>query len=105
MVLLVELAAVTPALAAAGAALAGAGVVFALNRRWAFRDPRPLDVRQVLAFAAVAGGSALINAGVVHLLAGVLRLAYLAAKAVSAAVVFLTWSYPVQARLVFAPRS
>jgi hypothetical protein len=54
------------------------------------------------AFAVVAGGSAILNAGFVHLFAGVLHLFYLAAKALSAAVVFATWSYPVQSRFVFA---
>ena len=53
----------------------------------------------------VALGAAVISAGMVHLLAGMLRIAYLVAKAVSACVVFATWTYPVQARLVFAPRS
>jgi putative flippase GtrA len=105
MVLMVELLYVGYASAAAASALAGAVVVFVLNRYWAFRDPRPLGVRQLLVFAVVAGGSAVITAGVVHLLAGVLRVAYLAAKAVSAGVVFLTWSYPAQSRLVFAQRS
>jgi len=105
MVLLVEVVSLGYGAAAAGAALVGAVAVFMLNRAWAFRDTRPLGARQVMAFAIVAGGSMLINAGVVHLLAGVLRVAYLAAKAVSAGVVFVTWSYPAQARLVFAQRS
>jgi len=105
MALLVELVYFAPAAAAAVSALFGAVVCFTLNRAWAFRDKRPLDARQLAAFAVVAGGSALINAGVVHLLAGVLRLAYLLAKAVSAGVVFVTWTYPAQSRLVFAHRS
>ncbi len=105
MVLLVEVVRLGYAPSAALAALLGAVVCFAMNRWWAFRDPRPLSFRQVGAFAVVAVGSALITAGVVHVLAGVLRLAYLAAKAVSAGVVFLTWSYPAQSRLVFATRS
>lgn len=105
MVVFVELVALTFAPAAAAASMIGAGVCFFLNRRWAFRDRTPLGLRQVGAFVIVAIGAAVINAGVVHLLAGMLRVAYLGAKAVSACVVFATWTYPVQARLVFAPRS
>ena len=105
MALLVELLYVGYAPAAAASALVGAVVVFVLNRQWAFRDSRPLGARQLLGFAVVACGSAIITAGVVHVLAGVLRVAYLAAKAVSAGVVFLTWSYPAQSRFVFAQRS
>ncbi|RMH43447.1 MAG: GtrA family protein [Deltaproteobacteria bacterium] len=104
LVVLVERAAAPPAAAAAVAALCGACVCFALNRRWAFRDRSPLRWRQVGRFAVVAGGAAALNAAVVGALVGVLRGAYLAAKAVSACVVFATWTYPTQARLVFAPR-
>jgi putative flippase GtrA len=102
MVALVELAALAYAPAAALASLVGAVVCFALNRRFAFRDRSPLRAAQLGRFAIVAAGAALMNAGVVHVLAGALRIAYLLAKAVSACVVFATWTYPVQARLVFA---
>jgi putative flippase GtrA len=105
LVALVELAGLDCAIAAALAALVGAIVCFAMNRWWAFRDPRPLSLAQVGAFVVVAVGGAAITAGVVHVLASVLRLAYLLAKAVSAGVVFLAWSYPAQSRLVFATRS
>lgn len=102
MVVFVELVALTFAPAAAAASMIGAGVCFFLNRYWAFRDRTPLRLEQVGAFVIVAIGAAVINAGVVHLLAGMLRIAYLLAKAVSACVVFATWTYPVQTRLVFA---
>jgi putative flippase GtrA len=105
MVVLVELAALAYAPAAAVAALAGAVVCFALNRYWAFGDRTPLRLRQVGQFAIVAAGSAAMNAGVVHVLAGTLRVAYLLAKAVSAGLVFVTWTYPAQSKLVFAQRS
>jgi putative flippase GtrA len=103
MVALVELAAVRYAPAAAASAALGAAVVFALNRWWAFRDRSPLRLAQVARFGVVAGGSCALNAGLVHLLAGALHLAYLGARLGAACLVFAVWTYPVQSRLVFAP--
>ena len=103
MVLFVEAFALAYAPAAAASAAVGAVACFTVNRRWVFRDTRPLRLAQVAWFGAVAVGTAFVNAGVVHLLAGVLHVPYLLAKAASACVVFVTWSYPAQSRLVFAP--
>lgn len=102
MIALVELCALAYAPAAAAASAAGAIACFALNRRFAFRDVRPVTRRQLAAAIVVALGAMAINAFVVHVLAAVLRVAYLAAKLASAAVVFLTWTYPTQSRFVFA---
>jgi putative flippase GtrA len=103
MILLVEAIGVAPAAAAAAAALAGAIVAFALNRRWAFRDPRPLAAGHVARFAIVALGSAAIGAALVHLLtAAPLAVPYLAARLAAAALAFVTFTYPAQSRLVFA---
>jgi putative flippase GtrA len=82
------------------AATAGAIAQFALAKCWAFRDRSPVQVRQVGAYALVALGNALFVASAVALLAG-LGLPYLAAKAAAAFVVFVSWSYPAQKRIVF----
>lgn len=98
---LVERFALPVAAAAFASASLGATVSFALARRWVFADRSPLCLGQVLLFAAVAATSALFLAATVHVLSVYLGLAYLAAKALGAAVVFVCFSYPVQSRVVF----
>ena len=103
MLLLVEGFAWAYAPAAAAAALAGALACFVFTRFWAFRDRQaPLGWRQLGGFAMLTAGSAVLNAGVVHVLAGMWTVPYFLAKVVSAGVVFASWSYPVQDRWVFA---
>jgi putative flippase GtrA len=82
------------------AATCGAIAQFALAKCWAFRDRSPVRARQVSAYALVALGNALFVASAVHLVSG-LGAPYLIAKAVAAFVVFVSWSYPAQKRLVF----
>jgi putative flippase GtrA len=89
------------ALAAFLGAAAGAVVCFTVNKRWAFRDPSPLALRQVAAFTAVAAVTATLMAIAMHVATHELHLPYLVSKAMCAAVVFATWSYPAQRRLVF----
>jgi len=91
------------ALAAFLGAAAGAVVCFLLNKYIAFRDHRPIDVRQVLGFAGVAFGTALFMAVSMHLACVHGHLPYLAAKVLCGLVVFVCWSYPVQRRFVFSP--
>jgi len=102
--------AVLAALIHAGAAVAlaaflgsasGAGVCFVINKYVAFRDHRPVDVRQVASFAAVALVTSLLMAGAMHVACVGAHLPYLLAKLVCAALVFGCWSYPAQRRLVF----
>jgi putative flippase GtrA len=90
------------ALAAFVGAIAGAGLCFVANKYVAFRDRSRADLRQVLAFAGVALGSAILMAGAMHLACDRAHLPYLTAKVVCAAVIFVCWSYPAQRRLVFA---
>ena len=75
---------------------------FVVNKFWAFADPSPLRLSQVTGFAVVAVGSAFLVAGCVHVFAIFAGLAYLWAKTLGSAVVFACWSYPAQARFVFA---
>ncbi len=101
LIALVEGFGVGVGVAAFLAATAGAIAQFALAKCWAFRDRTPVQVRQVGAYALVALGNALFVASAVHLLAG-LGAPYLIAKSVAAFVVFVSWSYPAQKRIVFA---
>lgn len=98
---LVELARVHVTAAAFAGAMSGAAFNFAVNKYWAFADDSGIELRQVAGFAIVAAVSACFIAAAVHLLAVMIGLPYLMAKAIAAAAVFLGWSYPVQARFVF----
>lgn len=90
------------ALAAFLGAAAGAGACFLANKYWAFRDPRPLTLRQVSTFGLVAVGTALLMALAMSVVAVGMGVPYLKAKAICAAAVFLLWSYPAQRRFVFS---
>jgi len=106
MILLIELGNVPVGFAAFLAASTGAIVNFAVSKFWAFRDTSPVDGRQVATFAMVALVTAGFVAVSVHVLAVMIGIQYLAAKAIAAVLIFACWSYPAQARLVFpmAPR-
>jgi len=88
-------------LAAFLGAFAGAGACFLANKYWAFRDPRPLSLRQVGSFGLVAVGTALLMALAMAVVCVSLGVPYLLAKGICAVVVFLVWSYPAQRRFVF----
>jgi putative flippase GtrA len=90
------------ALAAFLGAATGAIVCFLLNKYVAFRDHRPVNVRQVAMFAGVAFGTALFMALSMQLACVHGHMPYLAAKVVCGLLVFACWSYPIQRRFVFA---
>jgi putative flippase GtrA len=101
LLLLVEGLHCPVAVAAFLAAMLGAVASFAVNKFWAFRDPSPVRLSQLSGFAMVAVGSALGVGLCVQLLAVGMGLPYLLAKGIAAVLVFATWSYPVQSRVVF----
>lgn len=101
LVLLVEQLGAPIAGAAFAASTAGAAACFAMNKYVAFRDRSPLSIRQVARFGMVSVATALLMAFAMQLVAVDLRVPYLAAKIVCAAVVFVVWTYPAQRRLVF----
>lgn len=101
LVAFVELADAPVALAAFLGAVMGAGCNFTLSKFWAFRCPEPIDPKQVFTYAMVSFVTACVMAGSVHFLAVNIGMPYLLAKGIAAAVVFLVWSYPAQAKLVF----
>ena len=92
------------ALSAFAGAACGAVVCFVMNKYVTFRDRSPLRVRQVARFGMVASCTAVITALAMQLLAVVLGVPYLLAKAVCAVLVFSCWSYPAQKRVVFSRR-
>ena len=101
IVLLIELVGLPVGVAAFLASSVGAIMNFVLSKYWAFADKTPLDPKQVGKYAGVALCTALLNACTIHVLAVGIGFPYLAAKAVAAISIFLLWSYPAQAKLVF----
>ena len=101
LVFLVEVARTHVTLAAFLAAALGGVTNFLVNKYWAFEDEAPLEIRQITIYALVSLVTAAFVAAAVHILAVLIGLPYLIAKAVAAALVFLVWTYPAQARLVF----
>ncbi len=101
LVLLVEVVRSHVTLAAFLAAALGGVCNFLINKYWAFRDRSPIELRQVTVYSFVSLITAAFVAAVVHVLAVVMVVPYLVAKAIAAVLVFLVWTYPAQSRLVF----
>jgi putative flippase GtrA len=101
LIVLVEIASAHVTVAAFLAATAGGVVNFLLNKYWAFQDRTRIGLRQVSTYALVSLVTAMFVASSIHVLAVLVGLPYLLAKAIAAVLVFLFWSYPAQARIVF----
>ncbi len=101
LVLLVEALRSHVTLAAFLAAALGGVSNFLINKYWAFRDSSRIELRQVTVYSFVSLVTAAFVAVAVHMLAVVMFLPYLLAKAIAAVLVFLVWTYPAQSRLVF----
>ena len=89
-------------IAAFFAAVAGASVQFAINKR-AFADRTRTTFAQLGRYAMVAVCSALIMAMAMHVFAVKLGVQYHVAKLVCAVLVFVVWTFPAQRRFVFRP--
>lgn len=100
LVLLVEHGAAIAVSAFAGAT-AGGALNFVLNKYLAFKDPTPINSRQLARFALVATATALLMAGAMQVVAVWLGVPYLLAKFLCAITVFAVWTYPAQRKLVF----
>jgi putative flippase GtrA len=105
LVLLVEALGSHVTLAAFLAATLGGVSNFLINKYWAFRERSPIDLRQVTVYSFVSLITAAFVAVAVHVLAVVMVLPYLWAKAIAALLVFAVWTYPAQSRLVFPSSS
>ena len=79
----------------------GAVVCFAVNRQFAFRDPSPVRLEQIVRFALVAVASAGLTALAMQVLAVKLGVAVVPARLAVAVFVFVVWAYPAQRRLVW----
>jgi putative flippase GtrA len=90
------------ALATFLAALAGAATNFTINKYVAFRDRSPVSLGQIARFDLVALIAALLMAAAMKIATANLGVPVVAAKLACAAMVFATWTYPAQRRLVFA---
>jgi putative flippase GtrA len=100
LLLLVKIGLPIP-LAAFFAAANGACLCFLVNKYFAFRDRSPLRFEQMARFIVVALGSAILIAGFMKIFAVELAWPVVPSKLLSAAIVFLIWTYPVQRRVVF----
>jgi phosphatidylglycerophosphate synthase/putative flippase GtrA len=89
-----------PSLATVAGCLVGAVVSFGLTRMWAFDSHGPW-LPQVGRYAFVSVGTAALNGGGVALLF-MLNSPFLLAWALTRAIVFATWSYPLQRDFVFS---
>lgn len=105
IVAFIEIVGLAVGIAAFAAACIGATCNFLLSKFWAFKCERPLAVRQAATYAGVALGTATFNAIVIHVCATVLHMPYLVAWLLATVAIFLLWSYPAQALLVFSPAS
>jgi putative flippase GtrA len=91
--------------AAAIGSIVGGALNFTINRVLVFGARNAPWSRQAVHYAVivVGGGAAVSGAAVAALVA--MGLPILAAKAVAVIVVLATWTYPMSARVVFAPRT
>lgn len=98
-----ELARAHPSTATAAGCAIGGVVAFTLCRAWAFEVGGSL-LPQLRRYAFVSASGAALNAGGVALLS-LLDAPFLLAWSLTRALVFATWSYPVQRDFVFAKPS
>ncbi|MCP4445417.1 MAG: GtrA family protein [Myxococcales bacterium] len=105
LVLLVEISGLHVTASAFVAAVFGAVTRFSLSKTYAFRDSSALHASQVLRYLGMVSGSIVFVALSMHVLALVIGLPYLVAKAAGALLVFAGWSYPIESRYVFTRRT
>lgn len=89
-----------PAVATAVGCLLGALVSFTVSRSWVFEGTRATLVHQVGRYAFVSATTAALNVGGVSLVL-LLPVPFVVAWALTRAVVFVTWSYPLYKDFVF----
>jgi putative flippase GtrA len=80
---------------------AGGLLGFFWNKRVSFCNREPIARTQVVRFVSVVAVTACLMALCMQLLSAWFGLPYLIAKLISSSLVFLTWTFPAQRRLVF----
>ena len=98
---LVELRLLGPVRATIAGASFGAAANFTLGRYWIFSAQHRHARSQAARYALVSVVSLGLNALGEHLLAGRLRVQYVAARAIVAVIVSLAWNFPMQRGFVF----
>ena len=93
---------VAPGPAAAAGCLVGGAVNFAIGRAWVFRERAWWRQAARYALIVVGGGAVVSGLVVAALVAAHLPLPL--AKAAAVVIVLLAWTYPMSARVVFAPQ-
>jgi putative flippase GtrA len=91
----------SPVLGTAIGATLGGITNFSLGRTWIFRSQSGKLGSQAVRYALVSGASACWNALGEYLLASLLRVPYVTARAVVSIMVSLLWNYPMQREFVF----
>lgn len=89
--------------AALCAGIGGFAVSFALNRFWAFDGRGGCPRRQLLRHAVVVAGGIVLGTLVMWLGVAALRLPYQIGWLGGGALVFLSWTYPMQRFFTYAP--
>ena len=104
MILFVSVVGLKPAFGTACGAFAGAITNFTLGRTWIFQAQPDHPGRQALRYALVSGTSLLLNSLGEYLVATVLGVQYVAARAAVAILVSVGWNFPMQKYFVFSLR-
>jgi putative flippase GtrA len=102
MILLVELAHVTPVPATAVGAFAGAVTSFTMGRHFTYRVADVPVRAQLWRYALVSAASLALNAGGEYLFFHVVGLQYLVARVVISIIVNSAWNYPMHRFFVFS---
>lgn len=89
--------------AALFAGIAGFVVSFALNRFWAFDGRHGCPRRQLLRHGVVVGGGIALGTAVMWIAVSTLGLPYQVGWLGGGALVFLSWTYPMQRWFTYAP--
>lgn len=103
LVLLVAIAGVSPGPAAVVGCLAGGAVNFAVSRRWVFGAQARRWWPQALRYGVIVVGGGAIVSGLAVAALAVAGAPLLLAKAIAVGTTMLAWTYPMSARVVFAP--
>jgi putative flippase GtrA len=101
MVALVSGLGLPPPIGTAIGAACGGTLNFILGRRWIFRATHRHPAPQAGRYALVSFSSLLLNTGGEHLVADLLHVQYVAARACVAIAVGIFWNFPMQRHFVF----
>ena len=85
------------------AGTAGFAVSFMLNRQWAFDARGGCARRQLVKHAVVVGGGLALGTALMWLIVAAMHLPYQVGWLGGGAIVFLSWTYPMQRFFTYAP--